>query len=440
MKKILYTLTFLIAFNTISLGQISNSLYGIVRQNYYSYVYNPIDSSIITQVFDSATVRLGTLNTTNGFVSNLGNYIYQMGINLTGAALNPYDSTFIFIGSNNQINTLFLGNGQMINQATINNPVAVSYFDNFRFCNGDSTMYGLARRNYYDSTLNQNVGQLLLAKINTTTGTITQISPNSIGQGYALAGSAIDPYQMVYYYSTGSNLVGVDMYSGNVYSNTPMVLPANSHFDNFTYSCVDTALYGLVRTNYFNSANPFVIDSTTIRLGKINPSTGVINVLSSTSLFGYGYSLNAGSAIDPNNMTYFYSTGDYIVGASLYNGQQNSLDSIQFADGMYFDLMRNFDNCRTINIIRSNNSTGISEINQNKISIAPNPSSAEINIQSEDVISQINIYSTQGNIVYSEQLNSKQSSVSVSDLNEGLYIVQVKFLDGNTTNKKIIKQ
>jgi hypothetical protein len=102
--------------------------------------------------------------------------------------------------------------------------------------------------------------------------------------------------------------------------------------------------------------------------------------------------------------------------------------------------MRNFDNCRTINIIRSNNSTGISEINQNKISIAPNPSSSEINIQSDELISQINIYSTQGNIVYSEQLNSKQSSVSISDLNEGLYIVQVKFLDGKTTNKKIIKQ
>jgi len=440
MKKILYTLTLLIAYNTISFGQISNSLYGIVRQNYYSYVYNPIDSSIISQVFDSATVRLGTLNTTNGFVSNLGNYTYQMGINLTGAALNPYDSTYIFVESSNQINTLHLGSGEMINQATINNPIASSYFDNFRFCNGDSTMYGLARRNYYDSTLNQNVGQLLLAKINTTTGTITEISPNSIGQGYAMAGSAIDPYQMVYYYSTGSNLVGVDIYTGNVYSNTPMVLPPNSHFDNFTYSCVDTALYGLVRTNYFNSVNPFVIDSSTIRLGKINPSTGNITILSTSSLFGYGYSLNAGSAIDPNNMTYYYSTGDYIVGASLYDGQQNSLDSIQFADGMYFDLMRNFDNCRSINIIRTNNSTGISEINQNKISIAPNPSSAEINIQSEDVISQINIYSTQGNIVYSEQLNSKQSSVSVSDLNEGLYIVQVKFLDGKTTNKKIIKQ
>ncbi len=429
MKKLNCLLALILGMISIANAQTSNTLYGIVRQNYYT-----------NQTFDSSTVRIGSINTTNGYVSNIGSSTYQMGINLTGAALNPYDSTYIFIGSNDKINTLHLGSGQLINQATLNNPVAISYFDNFRFCNGDSTMYGLARRNYFDSTLNMNVGQLLLAKINTTTGTITQISPNSIGQGYALAGSAIDPYQMVYYYSTGSNLVGVDMYTGLVYSNTAMQLPPNSHFDNFTYSCVDTALYGLVRTNYFNSVNPFVIDSSTVRLGKINPTSGVITVLSSTSLYGSGYSLNAGAAIDPNNMTYYYSTGDFLVGASLYNGQQNSLDSIQYADGSYFDLMRNFDNCRAINIIRSNNSTGVFEINENKISIAPNPSSSVIDIQSKEMISQINIYSTQGNIIYSEQLNTKQSFISISGLNEGIYIVQVKFLDGKTTNKKIIKQ
>ncbi len=429
MKKLNCLLALILGMISVANGQTSNTLYGIVRQNYYT-----------NQTFDSATVRIGTINTTNGYVSNIGNSTYQMGINLTGASLNPYDSTYVFIGSGGYINTLHLGSGQLINQAAINNPMAISYFDNFRFCNGDSTMYGLARRNYFDSTLNINVGQLLLAKINTVTGTITQISPNSIGQGYAMAGSAIDPYQMVYYYSTGSNLVGVDMYSGNVYSNTPMQLPPNSYFDNFTYSCVDTALYGLVRSNYFNSVNPFVIDSSTVRLGKINPTTGAITVLSSASLFGSGYSLNAGAAIDPNNMTYYYSTGTYLVGVSLYNGQQNSLDSIQFADGSYFDLMRNFDNCRTINIIRTNNSTGITKINQNKISIAPNPSSSEINIVSEEMISQINIYSTQGNIVHAEQPNSKQSSISINDLNQGLYIVQIKFLDGKSTNKKIIKQ
>jgi len=431
MKKKPYLFAILIAYSTISFGQISNSLYGIVRKNYYT-----------NQTFDSATVRLGSINTTNGYVTNIGNNTYQMGINLTGASLNPYDSTYVFIGSGNKINTLHLRDGQLINQAVINNPIAISYFDNFRFCNGDSTMYGLARRNYFDSTLNITVGQLLLAKINTVTGTITQISPNSIGQGYALAGSAIDPYQMLYYYSTGANLVGVDMYSGNVYSNSPMQLPPNSHFDNFTYSCVDTALYGLVRTNYFNSVNPFQLDSSTIRLGKINPTTGAITVLSSTSLFGFGYSLNAGAAIDPNNMTYYYSTGDYIVGASLFDGQQNSLDSIHFANGSYFDLMRNFDNCLAINIIRSNNSTstGLSEANNLSITISPNPTSDIFTIQGNDQIEKVELYNLQGQLMLQQKYSSNDIELSVAELTNGLYMVNVQFLNGNTLVKKFLKQ
>ena len=429
MKKLNCLLALILGMMSTGTAQTTNTLYGIVRKNYYT-----------NQTFDSATVQLGSINTTNGFVSNIGNNTYQMGINLTGAALNPYDSTYIFIGSGGNINTLHLGSGQMINQAAVNNPVAISYFDNFRFCNGDSTMYGLARRNYFDSTLNITVGQLLLAKINTVTGTITQISPTSIGQGYAMAGSAIDPYHMIYYYSTGSNLVGVDMYSGAVYSNTPMQIPTNTYFDNFTYSCADTALYGLVRSNYYSTVVPFQLDSSTVRLGKINPATGAITILSTSSLFGGGYSLNAGSAIDPNTMTYYYSTGTYLVGASLYNGQQNSIDSIQFADGSYFDLMRNFDNCLAINIIRTNNSTGVSEINQDNISIAPNPAISEISIKSEEMFSQINIYSTQGNIVYTEQLNANESTISINELNEGLYIVQIRLSNGKTINKRIIKQ
>jgi hypothetical protein len=430
MKKLNCLIALILGIMSVGTAQTTNGLYGIVRKNYYT-----------NQTFDSATVRLGSVNTTNGYVSNIGNNTYQMGINITGgAALNPYDSTYIFIGSTGNIITLHLGNGQIINQAAVNNPVAISYFDNFRFCNGDSTVYGLARRNYFDSTLNINVGQLLLAKINTLTGTITQISQNSIGQGYALAGSAIDPYQMIYYYSTGSNLVGVDMYSGTVYSNTPMQLPTNANFDNFTYSCADTALYGLVRSNYYNSVIPFQLDSSTIRLGRINPATGAITILSSTSLFGGGYSLNTGSAIDPNTMTYYYSTGPFLIGASLYNGQQTSIDSIQFADGSYFDLMRNFDNCLAINIIRTNNNTGITEINQDKISIAPNPASSEISIKSEEMFSQINIYSTQGNIVYTEQQNAKEASISINELNEGLYIIQIRLTNGQTISKRIIKQ
>ena len=429
MKKLNFLLVLIMGMISLASAQTSNTLYGIVRKNYFT-----------NQNFDSCTIRMGSANTLNGIVTNIGSNAYKMGINLTGAALNPYDSTYIFISSDNEINTLSLSNGQLINQVAINNPIASSYFDNFRFCHGDSTMYGLARRNYFDSTLNMIVGQLYLAKINTTTGTITQISPNSLGQGYALAGSAIDPYQMVYYYSTGSNLIGVDMYTGLIYTNSAIQLPANNYFDNFTYSCIDTALYGLVRTNYFNNVNPNLLDSSTVRLGKINPTTGVVTILSTSSLYGIGYSLNAGSAIDPNNMTFYYSIGSHLVGASLFNGQLNSVDSLTFVNGDYFDLMRNFDNCRTISIIRNNTSTGISETGESTISIAPNPANEFINIQSKDLINTLEIYNLQGQLMMSEKSGSSIHQLSLLNFKTGIYLLKVTMKDGSIVSKKIVKQ
>ena len=97
MKKLNCLLVLIMGMISLASAQTSNTLYGIVRKNYYT-----------NQTFDSATVRLGSVNTLNGSVSNIGNYTYQMGINLTGAALNPYDSTYIFISSGNNINTLLL--------------------------------------------------------------------------------------------------------------------------------------------------------------------------------------------------------------------------------------------------------------------------------------------------------------------------------------------
>jgi len=231
-------------------AQTSNNLYGIVSKNYYSYVINPIDSSILYEQFDSATIRLGYMDPSVGMVYNRGPFTYNQAINLTGAALNPYDSTFVFMGGYG-INTFDLTQGNITFQAPVTNPIAASFFDNFRFNNADSTMYGLARRNTYDPITMQNYGELYLAKINTQNGVITQISPNSVGQGFALAGSAIDPYQMVFYFSTGSNLVGLDLYTGNVFSNVAMSIANGNYFDNFTYSCADTALYGLIRQNFF---------------------------------------------------------------------------------------------------------------------------------------------------------------------------------------------
>ena len=346
--------------------------------------------------------------------------------------------------------TINLSTGLETNSVVINNPIANSYFDNFRFNNSDSTLYGLARRYIYDSVTMTGYGEVYLSTINTTTGTISQISPNSIGQGFALAGSAIDPYQKIFYYSTGTNLVGVDMYTGLVYSNPPISIPAGgTNFDNFTYSCIDTALYGLIRTNYFSYEYDSLImdtiktlDSTAIHLGRINPSTGVVTKISPTKLDQGGYTLNAGSTIDPSTMTYYYNNGYQLVGVSLLTGLKLSQQIINNTNGQFFELMRIQSNCyEAYKPIRQNAPASVtSSLKQNNIIIFPNPTTGMIELKNSNAVVKIEIFDMIGKLLLTQKINSMNQKVDVSKLQMGNYLLKAYSKSNQFDVSKFVKE
>jgi hypothetical protein len=446
-KKLLVILFALISYQTYS--QTSNVLHGIVRKNYYSTAYDPFDSTITFQQFDSCTIRLGYTDPSVGFIYNTGSFTYNQTINLTGAALNPYNNTYMSMGAVN-LNTFDLNTGAIINQVQTYNPIAPSYFDNFRFNQSDSNLYGLARRNYYDPITMQTIGEVYLAKANTQTGLITQISPTSVGYGFALAGSAIDPYQMVYYYSTGANLVGLDLYTGAIYSSVSIQIPNGIAFDNFTYSCVDTALYGLIRQNYFsyiyNPLSPLdsiqVLDSATVQLGRINPNTGIVKAISPYSIINGGYSLNAGAAIDPNNKIYYFNNGANLIGVSMVTGAIVSSNALTFADGEFFEMMRNTENCYAANPVRLNFAANLNNrlSSKNAINCYPNPVENQLNINSNVNISNIRIYDITGKLVLEKTNPNNNPSINTEGLTSGLYLVRLTTEDQQVLVQKMVKK
>lgn len=416
-KNFAFIIINLLVFNLQA--QDENMLYGIVRKNFYSYQTDPFDTTFTFEVFDSATVRLGKLNTLTGFVENIGTEAASYGVNLTGAALNPYTNSYLFFGGN-QFITLNFKNGVIENQVTISNPNGESYFDNFRFNNSDSTVYGLARRNEYDASGGFVGVEMFLSKLDAETGEIQQISQNSIGNGFAFSGSAIDPFQTVYYYSIGNVIVGLDMYNGEIYSSFPIPLSDNIMFDNFTYSCADSSLYGLLRQNFYttvtDSLDPMFglqnLDSTSIKLAKINTSTGEIVTISANPLAAGGFSVNASSAIDPNTMTYYFSTGNNILGVSMITGEITENSSLSFQEGDYFDLMRSINNCKNASKARNNSNTkGINDLSKTEyFKIFPNPVSNELNVVLEN-----NLLSDE--ILISDQFGQIVDKKSISGLN-----------------------
>jgi hypothetical protein len=442
MKKISICFMFLLA----SMNLFSQSeLYGIVRKNYFSVVKNPMDTNETFEQFDSATIRLGILNPSSGLVNNIGNNAYNQTVNLTGAALNPYDSTFIFIGAVN-INTIKLNTGVIINSVPLSNAIKSSYFDNFRFNNSDSTMYGLARRNSIDPITNEIIGEVYMAKANTNTGVISQISPKSVGYGFALMGSSIDPYQMVYYYSDGSYIIGLDIYTGLIYSKVLINNSFGNLFGNFAYNCTDNKIYGLIGKNYFKTVTDSngtyeVLDSNTQTLGIINPNSGNVIQISSNTLSKVGYTVNGGAAIDPNTNTYYFNIGTKVIGASIFNGSITSDPKFNFSDGQYFDLIRNLQSCYSANSLRKN-PTNIESINitKNDIQVYPNPFKKFISINGGNKkIEKVEIYSISGSLLWKQNINGLGNEIDLSDLKTGIYFLKIFTLENENTIIKILK-
>ncbi len=397
----------------------------------------------LARTTNPAAVYIATMDPVTGIATNIGQTSVSSSINLTGAALNPYNNRFCFFGDNG-LKSIDLSTGVLTNTATINNPNGTGYFDLFRFNTSDSLMYGLSRRNITNPQTGQVTGAMYLATINEITGTITEISPSSIGQSFAYSGSAIDPHQMVFYYSNGSQLVGLDMYNGSIYSNPTLTFPnGGQNFDNFTYSCSDTTMYGLVRTNYYSSVfNPItgtttqVFDSAAVHLGKVNAMTGAVTKISTQSIGVNSFSVNGSSTIDPVNLIYYFisgsGTGLTIYGVSLTTGLVVSQGAISNAGALYFDMMRIQSDCYESRPTRVDPSANIQETftSTNLVKVFPNPFTDQITVSSEAELQKIQLIQANGQVLNSVTVSGKDFSFETSQLINGIYFLQVTNVEG----------
>lgn len=428
-------------------AQTPSTFYGIVRTNYISKYYDPLVMDFL-ETLDSSTIKLGYIDPVSGELSTISQNSLSQVINLTGAVIDPYNNLYHYIGFN-VFNSVDLTSGELRYSVPIINSKGGSNFQNFRFNNSDSTLYGLVINAIIDSNDEFTQTEMFLSTINVQTGELNQISPAPIGMGYALAGSAIDPYQKVYYYSTGSNFVGIDMYTGEIYSTAKITIPQGGLiFDNFTYNCVDNTIYGLIRNNYFSKYYDETIqdsietlDSTSIHLGKIDPSTGIVTTISPYSIAQGGYSLNSGSTIDPNTLTYYYNNGQELVGVSLVSGLIETKNAINGINNRYFELMRIQSDCiEATEALRGNPVLSVQkEEDSYQTILFPNPSNDIVKLQSTKNITSVNMLTSNGTIISSVTANQPTVELSVANLADGVYFIQYT-VNNETFIRKVVKQ
>jgi uncharacterized repeat protein (TIGR02543 family) len=80
-----------------------------------------------------------------------------------------------------------------------------------------------------------------------------------------------------------------------------------------------------------------------------------------------------------------------------------------------------------------------STIENNRISIYPNPAKNRIYISSNTIIDEILVYNIFGKIVHKSSKSDNSLTIDISDYAKGIYVVRV-FTDGNSQTKKIVKK
>ncbi len=406
--------SFLVLFVLIpflSLSQLGNTMYGLYRNN------NP------------STVQLATIDPTTGVINVLGPNLGNT-INLTGVSLNPYNYTYTYQDQDSWL-SVDLSNGTLVNDVMVSLPNATGNFDNFKFNTSDTTMYGLFSQVLYNPITGVYSGDMRLATCDLSTGQVSLISPASVAASYVMAGSSIDPHLMVYYFISGGKLMGIDLYNGTVYSQPLISIPSGGDsFDNFAYNCVDTTMYGLIVNHGVGVQS----------LGKINATTGLVTPLPTPLNFN-NYIMNGGATIDPINLIYYFETMDnnaqiYLVGLSLVDGSIVS-NVILPPSGAYFDMARIDGDCYGAVPSRLNPSLQLAESDLS-LSIAPNPSSDLVTVNSNSQIEYLRCYGMDGKIALEVTMDG-DNQFSTKSLPKGIYFIEVH--SGNSSNTiKLLKE
>lgn len=402
------TLQLLILFIPfLSIGQLGNTMYGLYRNN------NP------------STVQLATIDPTTGVINVLGPNLGNT-INLTGVSLNPYNNTYTYQDQDSWL-SVDLTNGGILNDVVVSLPSATGNFDNFKFNTSDTTMYGIFSQVLYNPTTGVYSGDMRLATCDLSTGQVSLISPASVASSYVMAGSSINPHLMVYYFISEGKLMGIDLYNGSIYTQPLISIPSGGDsFDNFAYSCVDTTMYGLIVDHGVG----------VLSLGKINASTGVVTPLP-TALNFDNYIMNGGATIDPINLIYYFETMDnnaqiYLVGLSLLDGSIVSNVMLP-PSGTYFDMARIDGDCYGAAPSRLNPSLQLEESTWS-LSIAPNPSSDVVTINSNSHIEYLLCYGMDGKTAREITMDGN-NQISIKSFPKGVYMLEVR----TASSSRIVK-
>jgi len=243
--KIYYNVdgSILLAFDLISGTLISaKNITQLTNSEFFGInFYNP-DSTLYGIALDTTNgdTRLTRIDPNTGIVYSISSLPFSDQMNtMAGNAINPYNSVYYYVSSNHKIVGVDLSTGNILTNPT----VVISYgtFGPIVFNCQDSTFYGLAG--------NMTTGRKF-AKIDPQTGIVTYISTSNIAMAIYSDMATLDPFKKLYYFKNSDHkLVGVDIETGDIFSDPTIVPLTGMDFFDFVYNSSCVVNYPLGESN-----------------------------------------------------------------------------------------------------------------------------------------------------------------------------------------------
>lgn len=181
----------------------------------------------------SGNVYFSKVNPVTGSVTNISTSSIANSVLMSRTTIDSKNNIFYFIDGASQLKGIDLASGTMVSSVTITN-TAASYFGDIVYNRLDSTIYGIARG--ISTPSNPQSGYLMLARINPSTGIVTNISAASVGTAYVVGSTEIDPYNNAFFFINGnSQLVTLSLISGSVQSSNTLTFIAGQYLDGMRY-------------------------------------------------------------------------------------------------------------------------------------------------------------------------------------------------------------
>ena len=172
--------------------------------------YNCSDGFFYGIYRTSTTLKSAKIDAMTGAVTILSQASLGTAINFD-YTLDKENNLYI-VKMDSEIKSIDLSTGNLLSSTPINLS-AGDYFENMAYSCADDILYGTMR----------NSSGIRFAKVDRSTGAVTILSLTSFATSYMMgAGSLLDDAEGKYYFNTGSEIVTVDVASGNVLYNEPL--------------------------------------------------------------------------------------------------------------------------------------------------------------------------------------------------------------------------